>query len=82
MKCLFALMSMISFSQQGDFNDHYSLSHDGKFFTAGTFVGLEIIRDRDARKMYLSHATLIDRLLEQEFAGIMRRGIMRRVWSD
>ena len=55
------------------FHAHYSLHHDCKFFIAGTFVGIDIIRDRDARKMYLSQATLIDRLLEQEFEGIMCR---------
>jgi hypothetical protein len=27
---------------------HYSLSHDCNFFKAGTFVGLDIVRDRDA----------------------------------
>ena len=55
------------------FHTHYSLHHDCKFFITGTFVGIDIIRDRDARKMYLSQATLIDRLLEQEFGGIMCR---------
>jgi hypothetical protein len=33
---------------------HLSLSHDCKVFTAGTFVGLDIIWDRDASNMYLS----------------------------
>jgi hypothetical protein len=55
------------------FYAHYSLSHDCKFFVAGTYVGIDVLRDRDARKMYLSQTALIDRLLEQEFAGIMRR---------
>jgi hypothetical protein len=41
-------------------------------FVAGTFVGIIILWDRNARKMYLSQAVLIDSLLEQEFAGIMR----------
>jgi hypothetical protein len=51
---------------------HYSLSHDCKFFIAGTFVGIDIVRDRDARKMYLSQAALIDLLLEQGLEGILR----------
>ena len=32
-----------------------------------------IIRDRDARKIYLTQALLINHLLETEFAGIMQR---------
>ncbi len=39
----------------------------------GTFVRIDIPRDRDASKMCLSQAALIDRLLEQEFLGILRR---------
>ncbi len=55
------------------FYAHYFLSHNCKFFVAGTFVGIDILQDSDASKMYLSQAVLTDRLLEQEFAGIMRR---------
>jgi hypothetical protein len=55
------------------FHAHYRLHHLCKFGLAATFVGIDIIRDRSARRIYLSQATLIDRLLEQEFAGIMRR---------
>ncbi len=40
-------------------------------FPFGSFVGIDILWGRDACKMYLSQAALIDRLLEQEFAGIM-----------
>ena len=32
------------------FHTHYSLHHDCEFFSAGTFVGIDIIRDRDALK--------------------------------
>ena len=60
------------------FYAHYALSFDCKFFLASTFVGLEILRDRDARKIYLSQTALIDRLLEQEFEGIMRRENLTR----
>ena len=55
------------------FYAHYALSYDCKFSLASTFVGLEILRDRDARKMYLSQTALIDRLLEQEFEGITQK---------
>ena len=65
------LLAASSLSLARRFHTHYSLHHDCKFFIAGTFVGIDIIRDRDARKMYLSQATLIDRLFEQEFGGIM-----------
>jgi hypothetical protein len=51
--------------------DHYSRHCACKFFVAGTFDGLDIVRDCDASKMYLSQAALIDILLEQEFSGIM-----------
>jgi hypothetical protein len=67
------LLSATTSSLARRFYAHYSLSHDCKFFVARTYVGIDILRDRDARKMYLSQTTLIDRLLEQEFAGIMRR---------
>ncbi len=40
-------------------------------FFAGTFVGIDIVLNSDARKMYLSQATRIEQLLEQEFAGII-----------
>ena len=40
---------------------------------AREYVGLHIIRDRQARRIYLSQAMLIDRLLEKEFSGIMTR---------
>uniref|UniRef100_A0A7S0MSU5 Reverse transcriptase Ty1/copia-type domain-containing protein n=1 Tax=Cryptomonas curvata TaxID=233186 RepID=A0A7S0MSU5_9CRYP len=52
---------------------HYRKHHLCKFGLAATFVGVDVIRDRSTRRIYLSQATLIDRLLEQEFAGIMRR---------
>jgi hypothetical protein len=53
-------------------------SHFGQYFSckkiiAREFVRMYIIRDRDARKIYLSQALLIDRLLETEFAVIMQR---------
>ena len=53
-------------------------AHFGKTFSckksiAREFVGMHIIRDRAARKIYLSQALLIDRLLETEFDGIMQR---------
>jgi hypothetical protein len=67
------LLAATSVSLALRFYTHYSLHHDCKFFIAVTFVGIDIIRDRYARKHYLSQATLIDRLLEQEFEGIMRR---------
>ena len=67
------LLASSSLALAKRFRAHYSLHHDCKFFIAGTFVGIDIVRDRDARKMYLSQAALIDRLLEQEFAGIMSR---------
>ena len=67
------LLAATSLSLAKRFHAHYSLHHDCKFFIAGTFVGMDIIRDRDARRMYLSQAALIDRLLEQEFEGIMSR---------
>jgi len=60
------------------FHAHYALSYACKFFLARTFVGLDILRDRDARKMFLSQTALIDRLLEQEFEGIMRRENLTR----
>ncbi len=50
---------------------HSSRHDDSEFFVADTFVGMHIIWDSDASKMYLSQTTLIDRLLEQEFVGIM-----------
>ena len=37
------------------FYSHYALSHDCKFFLARTFVGIDILLDRAAHKMYLSH---------------------------
>ena len=37
------------------------------------FAGLHIIRDSLAQRIYLSQALLLDRLLEKEFLGIMRR---------
>ena len=55
------------------FEQYYSKHHKCKFGAAGEFVGLHIVRDRDSRRIYLSQSALIDRLLEQEFAGIMRR---------
>ncbi len=50
---------------------HFSLQYDCKFFTARTCVGIDIILDLDASKMYLSQATLNNRLLEQKLGGIM-----------
>ena len=44
-----------------------------KMSVAHEFVGLHIIRDRLARRIYLSQALLLDRLLEKEFMGIMSR---------
>jgi hypothetical protein len=55
------------------FCDHYRGHHKCKFGIAATFVGIDITRDRSTHRIYLSHTTLVDRLLEQEFAGIMRR---------
>ncbi len=67
------LLSATTVSLARRFYAHCSLSHDCRFLIAGTFVGIDILRDRYARKMYLSQAVLIDCLLEQEFAGIMLR---------
>ena len=67
------LLSATSFTLAKRLYAHYSLHHDCKFFIAGTFVGIDIVRDRDARKMYISQSALIDRLLESEFNGIMSR---------
>ena len=53
------------------FEQYYSKHHKCKFGAAGEFFGLHIVRDRDSRRIYLSQSALIDRLLEQEFAGIM-----------
>ena len=53
------------------FHAHYSLHCDCKFFITRTCVGIDIILDLDASKMYLSQATLINCLLEQELGGIM-----------
>jgi hypothetical protein len=63
------LLSANNVSLARRFYAHYSLSHACKFVIAGTFVGLDILRDREARKMYLSQVVLIDHLLEQEFNG-------------
>jgi hypothetical protein len=37
-----------------------SRHHDSEFFVADTFVGMDVIQDLDASKMYLSQGTLID----------------------
>jgi len=55
------------------FAAHFGQSFSCKKSIAREFVGMYIIRDQNARKIYLSHCLLIDRLLETEFDGIMQR---------
>ncbi len=55
------------------FYDHYRGHHKCEFGIAATFVGIDISRDRSTPRIYLSQTSLVDRLLEQEFAGIIRR---------
>jgi hypothetical protein len=52
-------------------------SSDCKFFIAGTFVDLHILWLRDASKIYPCQAALIERRLEQQFAGIMHVHLTR-----
>ncbi len=49
-----------------------------KFFLASTIVGIDIVRNRDARTMYLSLTALIDRLHEPESDGITHRENLTR----
>ena len=67
------LLTATSASLALHFHTHYSLHHDCTFFIAGTSVSIDSIWDCDASTLFLSWVTLIDRLLEQEFEGIMRR---------